>query len=446
MPLLFYNLPLTVLAIPALPFAALALLLQPRYRLGLAQRLGCVPQSVKQRIGDQSPLWVHAPSVGELLATPPFLRALKQAFPGRPLVVSVLTPTAYTTAQSKIVEADAVLYFPLDHPLLVSRVLRQLRPTAFFFTETEMWPNWLSALARRAVPTFLVSGRFSRRARARYRLLRPLFRPVFQNLTLCCMQTRDDAERLIEAGTPRERVLVTGNFKMDTVNEGSAQGEAILQAAGLTGRPVLIGASTHAGEEEMLLRASRHLRATVPNLLLLLAPRHPQRFDEVERLLKTGGCRYVRRSRSAETATVEVEVLLLDTLGELSSLYRTAALVFVGGSLIKGPGGHSLIEPALARVPVCFGPHTHNFATVAEELTRAGGGFEVRDADDLSHQALPLLTNAFARHEAGRRAYEVIRQGQGAVARTLAAVLEHWQVASSQQKQNGTITPGNLNG
>lgn len=433
MPLLFYNLLLTTFAIPALPFAALALLLRPRYRLGLAQRLGFVPQSVKQRIGDQPPLWVHAPSVGELLATPPFLRALKQAFPGRPLVLSVLTPTAYAAAQSKILEADAVLYFPLDHPLLISRVLRQLSPAAFFFTETEMWPNWLSALARRAVPTFLVSGRFSRRARARYRLLHPFFRPVFQNLTLCCMQTRDDAERLIEAGTPRERVLVTGNFKMDVVNEGNEQGEAILQAAGLTDRLLLVGASTHAGEEDMLLRAYRRLQATVPNLLLLLAPRHPQRFDEVERLLKASGCRYVKRSRISETADAGAEVLLLDTLGELSSLYRTAALVFVGGSLTKGPGGHSVIEPALAQVPVYFGPHTRNFATVVEELTRAGGGFEVRDADDFYHQALPLLTNPHARREAGRRAYEVARRGQGTVARTLAAVQECWQAVSGQQ-------------
>jgi 3-deoxy-D-manno-octulosonic-acid transferase len=247
------------------------------------------------------------------------------------------------------------------------------------------------------------------------------------------MQTRDDAERLIEAGTPRERVLVTGNFKMDVVNEGSAQGEAILQAAGLTGRPLLVGASTHAGEEEMLLQAYRRLQATVPNLLLLLAPRHPQRFDEVERLLKTSGYRYVKRSRVAETAAVDVEVLLLDTLGELSSLYRPAALVFVGGSLIKGPGGHSLIEPALAQVPVCFGPHVRNFATVAEELTRAGGGFEVRHADDFSHQALPFLTNSFARHEAGRRAYAVIKQGQGAVTRTLAAVLENGGLGTRDQ-------------
>jgi len=424
MPLLFYNLLLTTLAIPALPFAGLALLARPRYRLGLSQRLGFLSEEVKQRIHGRQPLWLHAPSVGEVLAARPFLRALKQTFPNEPLLLSVQTPTAYAAVHTQTTEADAVMYFPLDHPLLIWRVLRQVRPLAFFFTETEMWPNCLSALARAGVPTFLVSGRFSRRARARYRLLRPFFRPIFQNLTLCCMQTRDDAERLIEAGTPRGRVMVTGNFKMDGVNEGGDHGQAILQAAGLADRLLLIGASTHPGEEAVLLHVYRRLGATVPNLLLLLAPRHPQRFREVEEMLKTGGYCYVKRSQPSGAASADVEVFLLDTLGELSSFYRAAALAFVGGSLVKGPGGHSVIEPALARVPVCFGPYTRNFTTVVEELARAGGGFAVRDEADFYAQALPLLTNPYARQEAGRRAYEIISRGQGAVERTLAAIQE----------------------
>jgi 3-deoxy-D-manno-octulosonic-acid transferase len=430
--LLVYNLLLTALAIPALPFAGLALLARPRYRLGLTQRLGFLPDEVKQRVHHRQPLWLHAPSVGEMLATRPFLRALKQTFPDQPVLLSMQTPTAYSTAQTKIPEADAVMYFPLDHPLLIRRVLRQVKPAAFFFTETEMWPNCLFMLARAGVPTFLVSGRFSRRARARYRVLRLLFRPVFQNLTLCCMQTRDDAERLIEAGAPRERVMVTGNFKVDGVNEGGDQGQAILQTAGLADRLLLVGASTHPSEETVLLHVYRRLRTAVPNLLLLLAPRHPQRFTEVEAILKTGSYRYVKRSQPSETAVTDAEILLLDTLGELSSFYRTAALAFVGGSLVKGPGGHSVIEPALARVPVCFGPYTRNFTTVVEELTRAGGGFVVRNEEDFYQQALPLLTNAYARREAGRRAYEVIRRGQGAVERTLAAVLERLK-ASDQR-------------
>jgi 3-deoxy-D-manno-octulosonic-acid transferase len=159
----------------------------------------------------------------------------------------------------------------------------------------------------------------------------------------------------------------------------------------------------------------------------LLAPRHPQRFAEVEEILKTGGYRYVKRSQPPGTPGTDVEVFLLDTVGELSSFFRTAALAFVGGSLVKGPGGHSVIEPALAQVPVCFGPYTRNFTTVVEELTRAGGGFAVRGEEDFYQQALPFLTNAYTRQEAGRRAYEVISRGQGAVERTLAAVLTTMQ-------------------
>jgi len=427
MHLLFYNLLLSAVALPALPFVGLALLLRSRYRRGLAQRLGFLPFEVRQRLDGHTPLWLHAPSVGEILATRPFLSALKHTFPDKLLLLSGLTPTAYTTARTKIPEADAVMYFPLDHPLMTGRVLNQVRPLAFFFTETEMWPNCLSALIQRGVPTFLVSGRFSTRALTRYRLLRPLFLPLFQNLTLCCMQTRDDAERLIAAGVPRHRVIVTGNFKADGVKHGGDQGRTLLREAGLADRLLLIAASTHKGEEEIVLRAYRRLRAVISNLLLLLAPRHPQRFAEVEKMLERDGYRYRKRSQWSETLAADIEVFLLDTLGELSSFYPAAALAFVGGSLIKGPGGHSVIEPALSRVPVCFGPHMHNFAGIAEELQQEGGGVEVHDAEDFYQRTLPLLLNARTRQEAGQRAYEVIQRGQGAVACTLTAVVNAMQ-------------------
>jgi len=421
MSLFLYNLLLTAAALPALPVAATALALRPRYRLGLAQRLGFLPREALRRVAGQGPVWLHAPSVGEMLATRPFLRRLKQTFPARPLLLSCLTPTAYATTREKISEADAVIYFPLDHPLFVEKVLAQITPSVFFFTETEMWPNFLTALARREIPTILVSGRFSPRAVGRYRLLSSLFSPVFQHLTLCCMQTRVDADRLVSAGANPRRVVVTGNFKVDGVSEGGAHGKTILAEAGLAGRPLLVGASTHTGEEEVLLQAYRRLRTQIPRALLLLAPRHPQRFAGVEALLKAGGYCYQKRSQSSATSD-DVEVFLLDTLGELASFYSAASLVFVGGSLVKGPGGHSVIEPALANVPVCFGPYTHNFTTVVEELIREGGGFEVRDQESLVAVASSLLTDVRAREEAGRRALAVIRRGQGAVERTIAAV------------------------
>src|SRR5262245_33523874 len=333
-PFLFlYNLLLTTLTVPALPLVGTALLFRPRYRLGLSQRLGFLPQEVIPQEDGRQPFWLHAPSVGEILAIRPFLQALKQTFPDTPLLLSTLTPTAYVTAHNQIPEADAIIYLPLDHPFLIHRVLQRIKPISFFFTETEMWPNWLSAFTRKGAPTFLISGRFSVRASARYRLLGSLFRPIFQNLTLCCMQTGGDAERLLAAGARQERVVVTGNFKMDGVNEGSNQGQAILQAAGLAGRLLWIGASNDPGEEDVLLLAFRRLRAAVPNLLLLLAPRHPQRFAAVEAMLVKGGYRYLKRSQATQEHSHDVEVFLLDTLGELSSFYCCACITFVGGSL-----------------------------------------------------------------------------------------------------------------
>lgn len=418
-----YNLFLTTLAGPALPAFGLALLLRSRYRQGLAQRLGFLPHEVLRHVENARPLWVHAPSVGEIIATRPFLQGLKPQFPDVPLLLSVLTPTAYATAREKIPEADAVLYFPLDHPFIINRVLHDISPAAFFFTETEMWPNFLLTLAQREIPTFLISGRFSPRALTRYRLLSPLFRPVFQSLTRCCMQTTGDRERLIAAGAHEEKVVVTGNFKLDAASADHAQGLTVLQEAGLANRLLLIGASTHPGEEEFLLRIFRRLQASVPNVLLLLAPRHPQRFLEVERLLQQTGCRYTKRSQ-LPAVSGDAEILLLDTLGELSSFYHGAAITFVGGSLVKGPGGHSVVEPALARTPVCFGPYTGNFSTIVEQLLQAGGGFVVRTEEDCYRQLLPFFTNPRMSEEAGQRAYEVMQQGQGAVRRTLAVVSE----------------------
>lgn len=422
MVLLLYNLALTLAALLVFPMAGLALLLRPRYRLGFAQRFGFFPPNVLDRFITQAPLWVHAPSVGELLATRRFLHALKQAFPTNPVLLSCLTPTAYATAHEQVPEADAIIYFPLDHPWIIARVLRRLTPRAFLFTETEMWPNFLSTLQRKGIPTVLVSGRFSVRASVRYRLLFPLFTPIFRNLTRGCMQTQADADRLIQAGAPSARVIVTGNFKVDGITEKSTRGKEILAEMGLTDRVLLVGASTHPGEETLLLNAFRRLRVAVPQLLLLLAPRHPQRFAEVEQILKAGGYRYHKRSQQLNLAPTEVEVFLLDTLGELVSFYPGAALAFVGGSLSKGPGGHSVIEPALAQVPVCFGPYTRNFATVVEELLRDGGGFVVRDEESFRQHALPLLTDERRRQEAGARAFAIIQRGQGAVERTLVVV------------------------
>lgn len=426
------NCVLSVLLLPALPFIGLALLLRPRYRRGLRQRLSFLPLAVRQRLSGQTVAWLHAPSVGEILATRPFLSALKQQCPTITLVLSVLTPTAYDAAQTRLPEADVVIYFPLDHPLLVQRVLRCLNPSIFFFTETEMWPNCLSALTRTGVPTVLVSGRFSPQATQRYRLFRLLFQPIFQSLSLCCMQTQEDAERLIAAGVPQACVSVTGNFKVDGGLPAAPRADSgrvshnQMNQINFAERLVLVAASTHRGEEAILLESYRQLRHSVPQLLLLLAPRHPHRFAEVETLLQTGGYRYCKRSQVLQDQNIKniknVEVFLLDTLGELASFYSVAALAFVGGSLIKGPGGHSVIEPALAQIPVVFGPYTRNFSSIVHALKQSGGGIEITDVASCCHHILPLLQDSVTRQKMGRQAYAVIQHEQGAVERTLAAI------------------------
>ena len=425
MSLAVYNVLLTVLVVIAFPFAAMALILRPRYRIGLGQRLGRLPSDVVQLTRGTAPFWLHAPSVGELLATRPFLSALKERFPDTPLLVSVQTTTAYQTATERCPEADGVFYFPLDYPFVSRHVLKRIGPQVFFFTETEIWPNMLASLARRRIPALLVSGRFSKRAQRRYGLLPLVFRPILQSITVCCMQTEEDAQRLIAAGADTQRVQVTGNFKVDGVNAGGDAGRIILAQAGLGDRPLLIGASTHDSEEEILLQAVRELRGDLPHLLLLLAPRHPERFSLVEALLQRQDWRYIKRSACSTPAPPDTEVFLLDTLGELASFYAVASLVFVGGSLIRGPGGHSMIEPALVGVPVCFGPYTHNFSSIVAELKKVQGGIEIYDAHSLHDAALPLLTDANLRQKTGALTRETIEQQQGAVERTLSIVLQH---------------------
>ena len=439
--LFVYNVLLTLAALLLLPLVGTLVLIRPRYRRGLKQRLGFLPLDLRDNLAGPLPFWVHAPSVGEVIATRPFLQGLKECYPERKVLVSVLTPTGYDAVVAKIPEADAVIYFPLDHPLIAGRVLDAVRPLAFFFSETEIWPNFLCAAARREIPTFLVSGRVSARTLRRFRLFFPLFRRVLEQVSLFCTQFESDARRLRQAGVPVEKVVVTGNFKVDQVREGGKPGGQVLQAAGLAGRPLFIAASTHRGEEEIAVRACQRLRTRVPNLLLLLAPRYPERFTEVEELLKARGCVYVKRSqmngtklrRRVETETergrqslsdssVSIEVFLLDTLGELASFYPAATLTFVGGSVVDR-GGHSAVEPALAAVPVLFGPYTRNFASLAEELKREGGAQEVRDEETLYQEALRVLTDPGVAREMGRKARAVIQRNQGAVARTLEAVL-----------------------
>jgi 3-deoxy-D-manno-octulosonic-acid transferase len=401
----------SVLAAAVAPFVELALRLP-----GLGEhreRLGRLPPDLVARIAGRRPFWVHNASVGELAAATPLVHALRERFPGHPVVISA-TSLAGRDLARRIPEVDGAFLLPLDLGPCVERALATLSPAAFVFTETEIWPNLLRALARRRVPALLVSGRISPRAFRRYRRIRAFLRQVFEHVALFAMQSEGEAERIRALGAPPDRVEVTGSLKLDAVASAAA---FEIEPGG----PLWVAGSTHAGEEEACLGAFLRLRRRFPDLRLLLAPRHLGRTAEVEALLAGSRAGFVRRSRLDGRWRGDPPILLLDTLGELAGLYRHAAVAFVGGSLAS-VGGHNPLEPARAAVPVIVGPHVESVAELVARLESSGAALRVADPAELERAVDGLLSDPARRERmaiaAGRAA-----PPSGAVEKTIEAVV-----------------------
>lgn len=389
---------------------------------GLGQRLG---HADARRPADDAerPLWLHAASVGELVAARPLLGALRAHGAGRRVVVSTMTSTGLDLAH-RLPEADDAFLFPLDAPAPVGRVVASWRPTAFLFTETEIWPTCLAALAAAGVPSFMVSGRVSTQTAARARWLRPLFRRALARV-VCCMQSAEDAGRVIALGADPARVHVTGSLKFDGVApEPPAELGRVAAALDLPRRRLVVAGSTHAGEEEAALAAYARIAPVHPDVMLVLAPRHPERWAAVASLVEAAGwplVRYGALAAGALPAVTSPAVVLLDAMGPLAACYGLATVVFVGGSLVP-VGGHNVLEPARAGRPVLIGPYMGNAGDVVDRLLAAGGARQVGSADELA-QALDELLAAPAEAAAmGRRARALAESGQGAVAAHLAVI------------------------
>jgi 3-deoxy-D-manno-octulosonic-acid transferase len=423
-----YNALLLLASAGALPYFAIKSLSTGKYRVGLRQRLGHVPAEVVTALQGERPLWLHAVSVGEVIAAVPLLKALQQRFPGLPMLVSTVTEAGQATARGKM-GADACLYFPLDYPWVVRHVIERLRPRLFLMVETEIWPNFLRELARHGIPAVLVNGRISPRSFRGYRRLRPFMRQVLQSMTTLSMQTKLDAERIIAIGAEPARVHTTGNIKYDLPLEALTRAEehALRAELGLADDPVLLAGSTHRGEEEIALEAYLQARAHMPTLRLVLAPRHLDRLDEVEALLRRRQLSVRRRSQGGLSAEgPRGFVLLLDTIGELAKLYAVGTVVFVGGSFAP-IGGHNVLEPAAHRKAILFGPHMHNFHQIAAALLEAGGALQVQTPQALGEAVSALLQRPERRQAMGEAAYRVLQGNRGAIARTvqlIAQVLE----------------------
>jgi 3-deoxy-D-manno-octulosonic-acid transferase len=383
-----------------------------RARLGTAWTGDGAAPSAEPRI------WAHAASVGEVGALRAVAAALLSERPGATLVVTTMTATGRDAARRSIPGARAHLLAPFDCRHALRAFLGALRPTLVLIVETELWPNYFIESHRTGARIAIINGRISERALARYRYVRPLLCEALACADLVLAQTNDDARRFLALGAMAGRVKVTGNTKFDLESLKAAPLRPELEAFA-PGCPLLVAGSTAPGEEQIVIEAWRELRSRFDNLALALAPRHPERVAEVEGILRAAQIEYLKASAPGTAACSTSRVLLLDTMGELRAMYGRAAVAFVGGSLLSGRGGQSLVEPAAAGVPVLFGPFHQNQQEIASTLLEARAGAVVRDAAELVRTVTALLRDEAERLAAGGRARAVVERMAGAVGATL---------------------------
>ncbi|MSQ66621.1 MAG: 3-deoxy-D-manno-octulosonic acid transferase [Gammaproteobacteria bacterium] len=386
----------------------------PAYRDRWRERLGCYRSLPRL----DSPIWVHAVSVGEVGAAAPLIRELRERYPFRDILITTTTPTGAASVARQFGETVHHAYFPYDIPWAVSKFLRRFKPRMLLLIETELWPNVLHQCTQQHTPVVLVNGRMSERSARRYRYLGQLVHGMLAQLTMVAAQTLADAERLRHLGVPRSRLAVTGSLKFDVHLPASIfeEGAAIRRELGVS-RPVLVAGSTREGEEIILLRAFRLLRHQFPDALLVVAPRHPERFEAVAELIRREGWHCLRR-RDQTACGVATEVFLLDSMGELLRFYAAADVAFVGGSLMP-LGGHNMLEPASLGVPVVTGPHVFNFLEISSKLVAVGALRIAADAPALVDTLAHWLANPDQRDDAGLAGRQMVAHNRGATVSVL---------------------------
>jgi 3-deoxy-D-manno-octulosonic-acid transferase len=416
---LIYSALLAAAMLLTLPYWLLQRMRHGKYGAGLGERLGRIPRRLVAQPARPT-IWIHAVSVGEVLAISGLATELKKRFSQHRVVISTTTDTGQKLARTRFDEEN-VFYFPLDFAFAIRPYLRLLQPKLVVIAETEFWPNFLRLAHASGARIAVVNGRISDRSWPGYRRFRRLLTGVLQRVDLFLTQTAEDARRLVEIGAPPELVRATGNLKFDVPAPAAPPIIASLRAAfqqAQTG-PVIVCGSTVEGEEPLLLQAFINILASHPRAVMVLAPRHPERFGEVAELLNQLGIRFWRRSLWGGDPILG-GVLLIDTIGELAALYALADVACVGGSLVPR-GGHNIIEPALHGVPIVVGNHTENFRDIVS-LFQSRDAVRVVGPAELPLVLMDLISNPAERAELGRRAAETIRAQMGATQRTMQAL------------------------
>lgn len=430
--MLLYSLALVVAIVIALPYWLFRMAWSGRYRHGLSQRLGLISPGLRKFVGERSTIWIHAVSLGEVIAASRLIERIQSLDPGLQMVISTTTRTGQRLAQERFditrepINDSAhgqtrVFYYPIDFAWIVRRYLKALKPRALILIESELWPRMLVEAERAGVPVIIVNGRISNRSLPRYLALRTLWAPLLRKLTLVLAQSEEDRVRFVDIGVPADKVRSAGNLKYDV----RAVGELPITCELLTHLPqsgkVIVAGSTLEGEETFLLDAFRELLADIPELTMILAPRHPERFRSVEKLITDAGMPAIRRSNWMQQPTTILagSVFLLDTVGELASVYSLASVAFVGGSLIPA-GGHNPLEPAQFAVPIVMGPYVENFRGIVAAMLEQEA-IRVTPPERLCPVLQELLTSPEAK-SMGIRARYVFEEQAGASDTCLAAI------------------------
>ena len=413
---ILYNLLALLLVVLAAPVFVIRLIREEGFGQRLRQSFGFLPKKDIEPVAHKNCIWLHAASVGEIVAASPIVKEIRQTFPEKAILVSVVTAAGYTMAKRIIVEADSIIFFPLDLPNISHNVVKKIRPSVFLLVETELWPNFLRAARHFSIPVMMVNGRISDKSVKQYRYLHTVLKSMLATVEKFCMQSNIDAQHIIRLGADPKRVVVTGNTKFDQnyTSVTLEEQEHIRKEMGFPEiSPILLAGSTHKGEEEFLFKALAKVRESIPNLKLVIAPRDVMRVAEITNLAVSYGFIAKRRTALLEEPNGNHDVVILDTIGELGKIYSVGTVVYVGGSLIA-QGGHNILEPAAHGKPIIVGPHMFNFKDTYALFSKRQACITVDDAAALAENIEELLNNEELRSHMSEETLAIIKENRGA--------------------------------
>ncbi len=397
-------------------------LLRGKFHQGFTRRLGSLPRGLNL----DRPIWIHAVSVGEVISVKGLVAELRKAYPQKKIVISTVTATGNKIAQTLIQEGDFLTYLPLDFSFIIKSVLKKINPCLFIIAETEIWPNLISCLSQQKIPVITVNGRISDGSFGGYQAIKLFIRPILRKVKQFCVQSPADALRLENLGVEKENIQVTGNVKFDIDLEEASRVDSSVyrQKLWLAQEDKLwVCGSTHPQEEKLIFKAYQELLAGFPKLKLFIAPRHPQRSQEIANLATANGFKpiYISSITGTCPTCINKAVFILDVIGELFNYYSAADVIFMGGSLIK-KGGHNIIEPASLKKPVIFGPYMFNFRDISEAFLKNKAAIMASDQNELVVKIKDIFGNTQATKEMVERAYELIIASRGATKKNIQVI------------------------